>query len=451
MQNIFESLTALKSTNIPISSIAHILDASLEAADPYLAVKRNLRFTSSQLCVGSQTYVLYPDSRIRVVAIGKASLAMSTAANEQLGDFVEKGIIVCKHNSSSGNSIGNMEIVKGSHPVPDQRSVDAAQKIQTVVGGLTDHDIVLLLISGGGSALACLPAPGISLQDIQTVTSGLLKSGASINELNAVRKHLDLIKGGGLLKMASQAHVAALVISDVVNNPLDVIASGPAVPDPSTFQDAQEILNKYLPKTSIPAAVSAHIERGCRGELVETLKPGDNDASRANHTLIASNQASAQAALAAALQEGFNAEIITCELVGEARMAGDQLADVLKGKQVGEKPYLGIAGGETTVKVTGNGLGGRNLEVALGAVRKLSGLENVLLITMATDGEDGPTDAAGAFVTGETLSKALSLELVPEIFLANNDAYHFFEKTGGLILTGPSGTNVNDLNFIFTF
>jgi glycerate 2-kinase len=221
------------------------------------------------------------------------------------------------------------------------------------------------------------------------------------------------------------------------------------VPDPSTFTDAQEILIKYLPKTAIPATVSAHIERGCRGEKPETLKPGDKDASRASHTLIASNQVSAQAALAAAQREGFNAEIITCELTGEARLAGEWLVDFLMEKQNAKKPYVGIAGGETTVKVTGQGLGGRNLEVALGAVCKMSGMKDALLITLATDGEDGPTDAAGSFVTGETLSKALNLGLEPETFLANNDAYHFFEKTGGLILIGPSGTNVNDLNFVF--
>lgn len=449
MQQFSESLLELHDTNFPISSLIQVLNASFKAADPTLAVQRNLKYAPTQLTIGSQTFLLYPDSRIRLVAIGKASLAMSAAANDLLGERIDSGVIVCKHNPTGADHLGNVKILQGNHPVPDHRSVEAALAIQTVVRGLTEHDVVLLLISGGGSALACLPAPGITLQDIQTVTSGLLKSGASINELNAVRKHLDLIKGGGLLKMASPAQVAALVISDVVNSPLDVIASGPAVPDSSTFLDVRNILNQYLINTDIPPAVSNHIGRGCQGEVAETLKPNDPEAKRASHTLIASNQVSAQAALEAAQQEGFNAEIVTCELTGEARLAGEWLVDLIKEKRDTRKPYLGIAGGETTVKVTGQGLGGRNLEVALGAMRGMGGMKGVLLITLATDGEDGPTDAAGAFVTGDTLFKAHDLGLEPETFLANNDAYHFFEKIGALIRTGPSGTNVNDLNFIF--
>jgi len=237
----------------------------------------------------------------------------------------------------------------------------------------------------------------------------------------------------------------------VVNSPLDVIASGPAVPDPSTFGEARSILEKYVGLVNVPAAVMVRINMGCRGEVEETLKPDDPMVSRVSHTIAASNKVSAEAVLAAAVGEGFNAEILTCELMGEARLAGSHLADLLLAKQVKGKPWLGIAGGETTVKVKGNGLGGRNLEVALGAVRKLNGHPNCLLVTQATDGEDGPTDAAGAYVTGETLIKASSLEIEPELFLDNNDAYRFFEKVGGLIVTGPSGTNVNDLNYIFKF
>ena len=376
---------------------------------------------------------------------------MGEAAQAQLRTRLDGGLIVCKHKSSGRDHIARMEILQGSHPLPDQRSLEAGMKIRGLLTGLQEHDIVLLLISGGGSALVCLPAEGICLQDIQTVTSNLLKSGASINELNAVRKHLDLMKGGGLLKMAFPAKVAALVISDVVNNPLDVIASGPAVPDPSTFGDARNILQKYIKPKEIPSAVLERIKRGCLGEINETLKPGDKEMDKASHQLIASNQGSAQSALTAALEEGYNAEIITCELVGDARLAGEKLAGLIKEKQTTHRPYVGIAGGETTVKVTGKGLGGRNLEVALGAVRLMEGMKGCLLITLATDGEDGPTDAAGAFVNGETLSNAKAIGITPETFQADNDAYHFFETAGGLIRTGPSGTNVNDLNFMFCF
>lgn len=446
-----KSIKPLIEQNFPIQSISRILKASIEAADPFKAVEQNLSISKDQFKVGSKTFLLYPTSRIVAVSIGKASISMAEAARAILGERIEKGVVVCKHRPEGCDFIGNMEIIQGSHPVPDEKSVSAAIRIEQMVSGLSDEDIVLLLISGGGSSLVCRPAEGITLMDMQTVTSALLKSGASINELNAVRKHLDMIKGGGFLKIAAPAQVAALVVSDVVNSPLDVIASGPAVPDSSTFGDAKVILDKYVGLDAIPASVRERINKGCQGEVDETLKPEDEMASRVSHTIAASNKVSAQAALEAAQNEGFDAEILTCELVGEARLAGEHLAELLLNKQVVDQPWLGIAGGETTVKVKGNGLGGRNLEVALGAVRKLSGQSNCLLVTQATDGEDGPTDAAGAYVTGATLEKAFSLGLEPEAYLDNNDAYRFFEKVGGLIVTGPSGTNVNDLNFVFKF
>lgn len=445
------SLDPLRANDFPVQSINRILQASIEAANPFRVVEQNLSISKDQLKVGSKTFLLYPSSRIVTVAIGKASISMAEAAQSILGERIEKGVVVCKHKPIGAHFIGKMEVVQGSHPVPDDMSIEAAKRVESLVSSLTARDIVVLLISGGGSALVCLPAEGITLQDMQTVTSVLLKSGASINELNTVRKHLDLIKGGGLLKMASPAQVAGLVISDVVNSPLDVIASGPAVPDPSTFTDAKAILEKYMRSDAVPASVKERFEKGCRGEVEDSLKPDDPASASASHTIAASNKVSAETALAAAMEEGFDAEIITCELVGEARKAGELLANLLIKKRVSGKPWLGIAGGETTVKVIGNGLGGRNLEVALSAVRKLNGVPNCLLVTQATDGEDGPTDAAGAYVTGETLRMAQKLGIDPETYLENNDAYRFFEKVGGLIVTGPSGTNVNDLNYLFRF
>ena len=445
------SLKQLQLQGYPVQSINRILQASIDAADPFRVIEQNLSIIKDQLQVGSKTFLLYPTSRIVAAAIGKASISMAEAAQSILSDRIETGVVVCKHRPMGCHKIGNMEVLQGSHPVPDEKSINAAKRIEALVSGLTSDDVVLLLISGGGSALVSRPAEGITLKDMQIVTSTLLKSGASINELNAVRKHLDLIKGGGLLKMASPAQVAGLVISDVVNSPLDVIASGPAVPDPSTFVEAKAILEKYVGLVAVPPSVRERFEKGCRGEIDETLKPDDPMAARGSHTIAASNRVSAEAALNAAKEEGFDAEIITCELVGEARLAGDYLADILISKEAKGRPWVGIAGGETTVKVKGKGLGGRNQEVALGAVRKLSGEANCLLVTQATDGEDGPTDAAGAYVTGDTLEIAKSMGLEPESYLDTNDAYRFFEKVGGLIVTGPSGTNVNDLNYIFRF
>lgn len=448
MTIIIDSLTNLETERFPMQAMTRIMQSALLAADPYQAVLRNIQLSGDTLTISDITYILYNNSKIVCLSIGKAALAMADAANQQLAARIDRGVVVCKHNPRDEGTIGIMPILQGSHPVPDERSIHAAEQIQQALQGLTEQDVVVLLISGGGSALVCLPAPGITLKDMQVVTSALLRSGASINELNAVRKHLDLIKGGGLLKLASPAKVAALVISDVVNSPLDVIASGPAVPDSSTFKDVRAIFEKYLSSSDIPAAIRERVEKGCVGEVEETLKADDRQTVQAVHKVIASNKVSAEAAHAAAIREGFESEIITCELVGEARLAGERLAGLLNSKKSLQKPYLGIAGGETTVKVKGSGLGGRNLEVALGAVRGVSGDRNSLLITLATDGEDGPTDAAGALVTGATFEKAAKRGLNPDDFLKANDAYHFFERAGGLIKTGPTGTNVNDLNFI---
>ena len=448
MTIISDSFINLETERFPIQAMTRIMQSALMAADPYQAVMRNIQLDGDNLHIGDITYILYNNSRIVCLSIGKAAIAMADAANRQLAAQIDEGVIVCKHNPRAENMIGKMPILQGSHPVPDEQSIKAAETIRQTLRGLNERDLVILLISGGGSALVCLPAPGIALQDMQKVTSALLHSGASINEMNAVRKHLDLIKGGGLLKMASPARVAALVLSDVVNSPLDVIASGPAVPDPSTYEDVQEIFNKYLAESDIPTAIQKRINQGCAGEIEETLKIGDAQAIQAAHKVIASNRVSAEAAIKAAIEEGFESEIITCELVGDARLAGERLVDILRSKKTLQKPYLGIAGGETTVKVTGSGLGGRNLEVALGAIKSLRGEQNSMLVTLATDGEDGPTDAAGALVTGATFEKAAAMGLTPDAFLKVNDAYHFFEKVGGLIKIGPTGTNVNDLNFI---
>ena len=448
MNTFIDSFMTLNDKKKPLQSINRILKAAMDAADPIRVIERSIKLDEKRLQAGNKTFLLYPDSRIIVIAIGKACLDMSSGAFNILGNRISGGVAVCKHNPEKIGRIGNMDVITGSHPVPDQSSINAAIQIKKILSSVKDRDVVLLLISGGGSALVCLPAPNIDIEDMQAVTGALLKSGASINELNAVRKHLDLIKGGGLLKMAAPAQVGALVISDVVNDPLDVIASGPAVPDPTSFSDAKTVLEKYIGLQDVPCSIIKRIEAGCRNEIEDTLKPEDPLASFAEHTIIASNKLSAQAACEQAFREGFESEIITYDLVGEARTAGGYLAGLVKRKNPSKRPYIGIAGGETTVVVKGKGLGGRNLEVALGAVKDLDGLENCMLITLATDGEDGPTDAAGAYVTGQTLSTAKNLGLDPDVYLDNNDAYHFFEKAGGLINTGPTGTNVNDLSFI---
>jgi hydroxypyruvate reductase len=321
------------------------------------------------------------------------------------------------------------------------------------------RDLVLVLISGGGSALLTLPAPGISLDDVQAMTALLLACGASINEINSLRKHLDIIKGGGLARMATPATVVTLILSDVVGNPLDVIASGPTVPDETTFADAYHVLERYSLLSSAPAAIVARLQAGMRGEVPETPGAGDPVFERVGYTLVGSNQQAAAAALAAARAEGLNALILTTYVQGEARVVGQFLAAVARelattGCTGGGVPSLLprpaclIVGGETTVTLRGSGRGGRNQEMALAAVRGMAGLPDTALITLATDGEDGPTDAAGAVVTGETLRRAQERGLDPDAALAHNDSYPFFAALGDLVQPGPTATNVNDLALV---
>ncbi|MCX6054885.1 MAG: DUF4147 domain-containing protein [Chloroflexi bacterium] len=436
-------------TIFPVKKIEKVIFGALAAADPYLAVHDQIHRSEGQLFIADRVYKINSYTRIIIIAIGKASLAMVDAVNEKIGPLISQGICVCKKNPRGRKRIGNIEIMIGGHPVPDQNSVIAGDKILQSLKMLSRDDIVLLLISGGGSALVCNPAKGISLDEIQSLTKDLLKSGATINELNAVRKHLDILKGGGLLKMAVPAQLIGFVISDVVDNPLDVIASGPAVPDPTTYHEAMNIITKYLPREKIPAKIIERFERGIKGNEEESLKPDDPLTKNAYHKIVASNISSVSSAIIVAAQQGFHAQAITTRLTGEASSAGVYLANILKEVPAEKFSFLGIAGGETTVKVKGNGLGGRNLEVALAAVKPMDGLKDALLITFASDGEDGQTDAAGAFVTGNTFQKALEMGLDPDLYLENNDSYHFFKKVGGLIITGSTGTNVNDLNFIF--
>jgi glycerate 2-kinase len=290
---------------------------------------------------------------------------------------------------------------------------------------------------------------------MQALTRLLLKSGAEIGEINTLRKHLDRVKGGGLARWLFPAQVVTLIVSDVIGSPLEVIASGPSVADPSTFEDAMQILEKYNLVQEIPASILAYLKQGLADDRLESVKPGDPALERVQNLVIASNYQAAQAAAEEARRRGFNTLLLTTYLHGEAAQAGMLLASILKQMaQTGEplgRPACMIAGGETTVTVRGQGLGGRNLEAALASVYDLAGVEKVALVTLGTDGEDGPTDAAGALVTGESLGNAQSLQITPRRFLADNDSYHFFEQAGGLIKTGPTGTNVNDLAFLFAF
>ncbi len=439
------------------ASVERVIRASLDAVDPYQAVRRVLDQQDGQLFVEDAAYDLKTIERLLVVSIGKAGGLMAKAAADALGNKLAAGIVVQKMDiaQTALDLPENIQVLKGDHPVPGEGSLAAGAAVLAFLESCSPRDLVIFLISGGGSALVTHPHAGISLNDLQDVTRSLLACGAQVDEINTIRKHLDGVKGGGLAGKAYPARMVTLVLSDVVGNPLDMIASGPTVADPTTYGDAKLILEKYQLWGKIPASISAVLQTGLAGVLPETRKPGDACFAHAQVLIVGSNYQAACAGLAAAQAEGMQAHILTTYLQGDAFNAGRFLGSLLR--QISEtgqpfpRPVCLIAGGETTVVVQGDGLGGRNLEVALGAVAELDGLERVALVTLATDGEDGPTDAAGAVVTGQTLQQGLGKGLKVEACRVASDSYRYFEVLEALIKIGSTGTNVNDLAFLFAF
>jgi hydroxypyruvate reductase len=449
--------------------VARVLAAAVQAVDPAEAVRRFVHRGRGALVVAGKPYNLEKIRHIYLVGAGKAGAPMTGALSGILADRLAGGIVVVKEGYAErgeplrgdlsrkpGESTRQVEILEAGHPIPDTRGEQATRRMIELLDRLEEDDLVFCLISGGGSALMTRPAPGVRLDDLQELTSLLLRCGATINEINTLRKHLDEVKGGKLARLAAPAPVITLILSDVVGDPLDVIASGPTVPDLSTFESAWEILERYRLLEKTPPAILAHLQQGLNKEIPETPKEADPAFEGVQNVIVGNNLLAARAALAAAEAEGLQALLLTAFLQGEARYAGRLLGAV--GRQFGAaggyplpRPACLIAGGETTVTLAGNGVGGRNQEMALGAVKDLAGLRDVALLTLATDGGDGPTDAAGAVVTGETLRRAQALGMDPREFLARNDSYHFFEALGDLLKPGPTRTNVNDLAFVFAF
>ena len=403
--------------------VLKILSAALEAVDPYSAVKRHL----PELTANAHG-----------LAIGKASIPMLTALAEAIP--LSSALAISKHASGLNSNL--FPVLLGGHPVPNLDSLRAGERALEFVSALSENDTLICLISGGGSALMTAPHEGISLEDMQTLTSLLLSCGARIDEINILRRQLDRVKGGGLAR-ATRAKIVSLILSDVIGNPLEAIASGPTVPDPTTREEALAVLRKYQIEDRTPGAIRKFLESG---RLLPPLQKQDSGV----HIIVGDNKLAAQAALEQARREGFDAEILTNELQGEACDVGVTLAKRLRDETMARpRPFCLIAGGETTVTMRGKGKGGRNQELALAAVDELRGLENVMLVSLATDGEDGPTDAAGAVVNGETRQRAERLGLDAADHLSRNDAYAFFDALGDLLRTSPTGTNVNDLVFLF--
>jgi len=429
---------------------AQILEHSLRAADPRPAIARTMSVEGNALMVAGNAHPLPPRGRIVVVGAGKAGAPMAQAVDDILGDRVTAGVVAVKTGHQA--PLRRIRLREAGHPLPDDAGVAAAEEILALLSGLGPDDLVICLISGGGSALLPLPRPGVTLADMVRTTDLLLRSGADITELNTVRKHLSRIAGGQLARTAAPARLVTLVVSDIVGSPLDAIASGPTVPDPTTYADALAVLAKYRLTGAVPSPVLGILCRGEAGEVPETPKPGDPAFAHTQVVIVVDNAAAARAAHGAAAEAGFHTLTLSTYIEGEAREVGRVLAGIAReidaAGRPAPRPACIVAGGETTVTVEGSGRGGRNQEVALGAARGLAGLSDVLVVSFATDGTDGPTDAAGGVADGTTLARAKAKGLDLTRTLAGNDAYPFLDALGDLIRTGPTGTNVNDVMLI---
>jgi glycerate 2-kinase len=420
-----------------------IFRAGVRAVDPEGAVRRHISVEAGRLRVGECEYDLDSAERIIVVGAGKASAFMARAVEERLGDYITDGWV----NVKTGHTcpLEKIHLHEAAHPVPDAAGMEGARRIAELLDKTGKGDIVICCISGGGSALLPLPVEGVSLEQKQQVTGALLACGAPIDEVNTLRKHLSRIKGGQLARLASPAQVITLILSDVIGDPLDVIASGPTAPDESSFADAMNIVEKYDLAAKLPDAVLNHFRLGSVGEAPETPKPGDGIFDCVQNVLVASNKAAVAACVAEARSLGYETEVISTTQEGEARDVAADQARMAQARLAHGGPLCMISGGETTVTLRGDGLGGRNQEFALAAALALDGIADVAMLAAGTDGTDGPTDAAGAFADGETVARAAAMDMTAADYLANNDAYHFFEPLGDLLKTGPTGTNVMDL------
>ncbi len=433
-----------------------IFRAALAAADPSDAVRRAIDRSGRSLRIGPASYDLADFDRILVTGAGKATARMARAAEEALGDALAGGVIVVKYGHTV--PLKKVRQVEAGHPVPDEAGAAGTREIMALLAGADARTLVLCLLSGGGSALLVAPAEGVTLSDKQDATSVLLRAGASIDELNAVRKHLSAVKGGRLAAIAAPAAVATLLLSDVIGDRLDVIASGPTAPDPTTYGDALEVLERYGLTGAVPAAALRLLQRGRDGLAGETPKQGDPCFRTVRNGIVGSLAMAVEAARSEAARAGFDATVVTAELRGEARAAAAMLAERVRRERAsmrpGDRPRCLIWGGETTVRVTGGGMGGRNQELALAFAIAIEGLAGVTLLSAGTDGTDGPTDAAGAVVDGNSARAARELRIDPVGALDYNDSYTFFERLDAAsgakshLKTGPTGTNVMDLQVV---
>jgi hydroxypyruvate reductase len=431
-----------------------IFHAAIAAVDPGAALRRTLRYDGARLMLpNGSVYALERFDRLLVVGAGKGAAAMAQAAEALLGERLTAGLVVVKYGHAV--PLRTIELAEAAHPVPDAAGLAATARILRLLEGADERTLVLCLLTGGASALLEHPLPGLTLADIQETTALLLAAGADVRELNTVRKHLSAVKGGRLAAAAYPATVLALVLSDVIGDPPEIIASGPTVPDPSTYAEAWAILERHRLSDVVPPRVAAHLSCGLRGEIPESPKPGDPRLARSRTVVIGNLHEALVAAQATAQRLGYRSTLLTETLQGDAVAAARHLAHMALNEERSTKERRCLlAGGETTVQVIGNGKGGRNQHLALAFAREVSGHPRISLLAAGTDGTDGPTDAAGAHVDGNTIARARALGLDPDDFLARSDSYTFFALLDARsgephhFRPGPTGTNVMDIDII---
>ncbi|MDY6790347.1 MAG: glycerate kinase [Thermodesulfobacteriota bacterium] len=432
------------------SNAIKIFHQGVQAVEPGSAIKRSCKRDGDHLFIGNRNYNLSHINNIFVIGAGKATAPMAAAIEDILGENITRGIINVKYDHTA--KLDRIRLIEAGHPVPDHNGMQGADEILGLAEEAKKDDLVLCLLSGGGSALLALPAAGISLKDKQDTIKILLSCGATIHEINTIRKHMSKIKGGRLARAAYPAGMISLILSDVVGDDLDVIASGPGVPDPSTFEECIQIFKKYKLTKRLPKAVVSYIRQGASGKVPETPKAGNRIFKDTYNLIVASNMDAINAARREAKTMGYKTLVLSSMVEGETRHAAKVhtaiAKEILKTGNPIPPPACILSGGETTVNITGSGLGGRNQEFVLAAAIDIAEKNDIVVLSGGTDGGDGPTDAAGAIADNHTFKRAENMGLNPYHYLLNNDSYPFFNKLNDLLITGPTNTNVMDLRII---
>src|SRR5438552_10093512 len=429
--------------------ILHAMNAALAAADPTRIIRKNPKRNGSIHYVGKLHYPLEDYRRNFVIGGGKASGYMAEEIEKLLGNRITRGLVIIPDYLRPTPRTRRIIYQPATHPIPTRKGVEGVLAMLRLVHDISRDDLVIVLVSGGGSALMPLPVEGINLDDEAKVTSLLLRSGAGIEEINTVRKHLSQVKGGRLAGRLYPATVLTLIISDVVGDKIDAIASGPTAPDPTTYHDVELVLKKYDLWFQIPKNARRIITRGLSGSIPETPKQKDKVFRSVQNVIVGNNRASCLAAASAMTKAGYGTQVLSIQIAGEAREVGRIFGSIVRDIRENSLPFAPpaalIVGGETTVTVRGNGKGGRNQELALAAAVKISGSSGVVVGSFVTDGIEGRAIAAAAVADGSTITRGLRLRMDPEEYLRNNDSYQYFSKLKDLVITGPTGTNVNDI------